>query len=150
MDKFLFVEISSCDALPPSASPFLSKKFQAIIKIFQICVCITYIKVVYFISFMYDRFYDLYHITILNVRLVNYLRISPPFHCSRSYTIAFRHANKLFPRGNLLTLYHTSEPLHKKLTGSPGTLLSFALRTTWKLLTGAGFMLIAFKLRENI
>ena len=33
----------------------------------------------YFISFMYDRFYDLYYITRLNVRLVNYLRISPPF-----------------------------------------------------------------------
>lgn len=74
------------------------------------------------------------------VWLTTYLRIFPPF--IRAPCIS-PFANKLFPRGNLLTLYHTLEPLRKKLTGSPGTLLSFALRTTWKLLTGAGFMLIA-------
>lgn len=56
----------------------------------------------YFISFMYDRFYDLYYITRLNVRLVNCLRIFPPFIRWAPSTVAFHHANKLFPPGKFI------------------------------------------------
>lgn len=51
---------------------------------------------------MYDRFYDLYYITRLNVRLVNYLYVSLLLSSGGPSTGSiFTVANKLFPAGEI-------------------------------------------------